>query len=184
MNPNSRPPTPEPGGMRGSSRMHDPSEAEHDRIRRRAMNIAFAVIVALNIAHAGWVGVGGWDWLTILLLNLAALPLGVGVKVFELRFKMATEEHQQALRDLPRRKRLEYAGYTALIVAALALNAGLVTWALVGVWLYDFITYYHSRPERMRHIYAVTKTLDELRGFPAPWAWPLPVLLWSFFRSL
>lgn len=159
--------------------MHDPSEAAHDRVRRRCMNAAFVVIVALNFAQWHWIGVHGWDWLSVLLLMVAAMPLGVAVKVFELRFKMAAEERQRALREIPVWKQAEFAGYALLAVAALTLNIERVSWALLGVWLYDFVTYYHDRPERMRHLYAVTKTLDELREFPAPWAWTLPALAWE-----
>ena len=162
-----------PGGMRGATRMHDPSEAEHDRRRRRVMNLAFVVIVVLNAAQLRYVGA---DWRRVLLLIIAAVPAGLAVKVFELRFKMAREERRQVLRELPAAK---FFAYATLAVVVFALDAALVTWALVGVWGYDFVTYYHDRPERMRHLYAVTKTLDELRDFPAPWAWTLPALVWE-----
>ena len=165
-----------PGGMRGATRMHDPSEAEHDRLRRRVMNIAFVVIVLLNAAQLRYVGA---DWRRVLLLIIAAVPAGLAVKVFELRFKMAREERRQVLRELPAAK---FFAYAVLAVVVFALDAPLVTWALVGVWGYDFVTYYHDRPERMRHLYAVTKTLDELRDFPAPWAWTLPALVWEIVR--
>lgn len=176
-----RPEDAAPGGMRGSARMFDPSEAAHDRVRRRAMNAAFVVIALLNAVQLRFVGVAGWDWLRVLLLVIAAVPAGVAVKVFELRFKMAREERRRALRELPAAKFLVYA---ALASVVFALDAPLVTWALLGVWLYDFVTYYHDRPERMRHLYAVTKTLDELRDFRAPWAWPLPALAVELARWL
>ena len=162
--------------MRGATRMHDPSEAEHDRLRRRVMNIAFVVIVLLNAAQLRYVGA---DWRCVLLLIIAAVPAGLAVKVFELRFKMAREERRQVLRELPAAK---FFAYATLAVVVFALDAALVTWALVGVWGYDFVTYYHDRPERMRHLYAVTKTLDELRDFPAPWAWTLPALVWEIVQ--
>jgi hypothetical protein len=179
-----RPTDAAPGGMGGATRMHDPSESAHDRTRRRAMNVAFVVIVALNFAQWRWIGVHGWDWLSVLLLMVAAMPLGMVVKVFELRFKMATEERQRALRELPLRKKAEFGAYALLAIAALTLNIERVSWALLGIWLYDFVTYYHDRPERIRHLYAVTKTLDELREFPVPWAWTLPAVAFEVVRRL
>jgi hypothetical protein len=178
---NERPDNVAPGGMGGATRMHDPSEAEHDRVRRRLMNVAFFVIALLNAAQLRYVGAHGWDWLRVLLLIVAAIPAGLAVKIFELRFKMADAERRQVIRELPEGKFLAYAG---LATVAFGLCAPLVTWALVGIWLYDFVTYYHDRPERMRHLYAVTKTLDELRGFRAPWVWTLPVLAWEAGRRL
>ena len=169
-----------PGGMRGATRMHDPSEATHDRVRRHTMNIAFIVIVFLNFLQWHWVTpVRGWDWLSVALFIIAAAPLGLAVKVFELRFKMARNERRRALRELPSRKQAGFALYSVLFVVALVLRVERWTWALVGIWACDFVTYYHDRPERMRHLYAVTKTLDELREFPAPWAWTLPALGWE-----
>jgi hypothetical protein len=170
--------------MRGASRMSDPSEADHDQMRRRLMNIAFVVIVLLNFAQLRYVGVAGWDWLNVLLLIVAGVPLGLAVKVFELRFKMAGEERRRVLRELPVRKKIEFAAYSALVTVVFALQPLFFTWMFLGVWLYDFITYYHDRPERMRHLYAVTKTLDELRDFRAPWAWALPALVWEICRRL
>ncbi len=167
-----------PGGMRGATRMHDPSEAEHDRVRRRVMNIAFVAIVLLNAAQLRYVGA---DWRRVLLLIVAAGPAGLAVKIFELRFKMAREERRQVLRELPIGK---FVAYAALAMVVFALDAPLVTWALFGVWGYDFVTYYHDRPERMRHLYAVTKTLDELREFRAPWAWTLPAIGFEVGRRL
>src|SRR5712672_1834203 len=98
-----------PGGMGGSGRMHDPSEAEHDRVRRRWMNIAFIGIVLLNIVQSRAAKIHGWEWLEALLLAVAAVPLGIEVKVFELRFKMAREEREQLLGELPKRRQLEFA---------------------------------------------------------------------------
>ena len=136
------------------------------------MNIAFVVILLVNVFVSG-------DWLRILLLIIAAIPAGIAIKVFELRFKMAADERRQVLRELPVRKWVVYA---LLVLPVFFLDASLVTWALFGFWGYDFVTYYHDRPERMRHLYAVTKTLDEVREFRAPWAWALPALAWEIIR--
>ena len=83
-------------------------------------------------------------------------------------------KHRLVLRELPTRQKIEFAIYGALVTFVIAAQLFSLAWALWGVWLYDFVTYYHDRPERMRHLYAVTKTLDELRDFRAPWAWALP----------
>ena len=163
--------------------MHDPSEAAHDRVRRRAMNIAFVVIVLLNVGQLKLVGVHGWGWLSVLLIVIAAAPLGIAIKVFELRFKMATTERVRMLGELPVRKKAEFAIYAALSIPVFAVEAPLLSWALLGIWLYDFVTYYHDRPERIRHVYSVAKTLDELREFPAPWAWVMPALVWTLARQ-
>jgi hypothetical protein len=179
-----RPSDAAPGGMHGASRMYDPSEAEHDRLRRRLMNIAFVAILLLNLAQLHWIGVHGWDWLSVLFLIIATAPLGLTVKIFELRFKMATTERRRVLRELPGRTKAEFVAYAILVVVVFALESLLFTWALWGIWLYDFITYYHDRPERMRHLYSVMKTLDDLRDFRAPWAWTLPVLVWEIVRRL
>jgi hypothetical protein len=174
-----RPTDAAPGGMGGATRMHDPSEIAHDRVRRRTMNIAFVVIALLNATQLWLLGVHGWDWLSVLLIVVAAVPLGLAAKVFELRFKMSREERTRMLSELPVRKKIQFTIYAALVVSAFAIQVKFLSWALVGAWLYDFVTYYHDRPERMRHVYAVAKTLDELREFPAPWAWALPALAWA-----
>jgi hypothetical protein len=184
MNPTSRPADAAPGGMSGATRMHDPSEAAHDRVRRRCMNVAFVLIVALNVVQWRLVGVHGCDWIMAVLLAVAAAPLGMAVKVFELRFKMAADERRRMLREVPAHKQAEWLAYTLLAVVALAWQGTLATWALWGLWAYDFFTYYHDRPERMRHVYAVAKTLDELRGFPMPWAWTLPAIAWEVVKRL
>src|SRR5439155_8323438 len=114
------------------------------------------------------VGVHGWGWLSVLLIVIAAAPLGIAIKVFELRFKMATAERVRMLGELPVRKKAEFAIYAALSIPVFAVEAPLLSWALLGIWLYDFVTYYHDRPERIRHVYSVAKTLDELREFPVP----------------
>jgi hypothetical protein len=182
MTSSNRPNDAAPGGMHGATRMHDPSEALHDRTRRRWMNVAFVVILVASLAQAHWIGMHGWDWLSVPLLMVATVPLGLTVKMFELRFKMARSERQLVLRELPQSRKLELVVYGAFAVAVFALQPKLTTWALWGVWLYDFVSYYHDRPERIRHLYAVTKILDELRDFPAPWAWALPSLAWELVR--
>jgi hypothetical protein len=182
MKPTLRPAESAPGGMAGSARMHDPSEAAHDRVRRRLMNAAFVLIALANAAQLRWIGVHGRQWLDVALVIVAAAPLGVGVRVFELRFKTATDERRRMLREVPARKKLEWLVYAALVLTVITMHAPLLTWALAGVWLNDFVTYYHDRPERMRHLYAVTKTLDEVRKFRAPWAWTLPALVVAIAR--
>jgi hypothetical protein len=183
MNPSPRPSDAAPGGMRGATRMHDPSEAAHDRTRRRWMNGAFVVLVAATLAQLRWIGVRGWDWLDAALLIIAAAPLGLAVKIFELRFKMAATERRRVLRELPTRKKIEFAIYSVLSLFVFLWQPVSLLWEWWGLWLYDFVTYYHDRPERMRHLYAVTKTLDEIRGFRVPWAWALPALAWEIFRT-
>jgi len=182
-NPSPRPIDPAPGGMGGATRMHDPSEAEHDRTRRRWMNAAFVAILLANFAQLRLVGVHGRDWISLPLLMVAAIPLGLTVKMFELRFKMADDERRLVLGELPTARKIALVAYGTVATAAFALQPRLLSWALWGLWLYDFITYYHDRPERIRHLYAVTKILDELRGFPVPWAWPVPALIWGLVRK-
>jgi hypothetical protein len=148
------------------------------------MNAAFVVMLAATIAQFHWISVRGWDWLGVAPLIIAAAPLGLAVKIFELRFKMAAAERRLVLRELPTRQKIEFAIYGALVTFVFAAQPFSVAWALWGVWLYDFATYYHDRPERMRHLYAVTKTLDELRDFRAPWAWALPALAYEILRTI
>ena len=168
--------------MGGATRMYDPSERQHDRLRRCLMNVAFVIILLLNLVQIRWVGVHGADWLRALFLVLAAVPLGLSVKVFELRFKMAAEERRRVLRELPRRKKVELVAYAILVTLVFAWDSLWFTWGLLGIWLYDFVTYYHDRPERIRHLYAVLKTLDDLRGFRVPWVWTLPALTFELAR--
>ena len=87
--------------------MHDPSEAEHDQRRRWWMNIAFVGIAFLNAAQLWFIGVHGWNWLAVITIVVAGVPLGLAVKVYELRFKMARAEREQLLRELPKRRQLE-----------------------------------------------------------------------------
>lgn len=171
-----------PGGMRGATRMHDPSEAAHDRTRRRLMNAAFVVILLATLAQLHWGDPRGCTWLGALFLVSAGVPLGLTVKVFELRFKMAAAERRAVLRELPARRKIALMAYAVLASIAFAQQPYSIVWPLWGVWLYDFVTYYHDRPERIRHLYAVTKTMDELRQFPVPWVWTLPALAWEIFK--
>ena len=184
MSPFHRPSDAAPGGMRGVTRMHDPSEAAHDRVRRRCMNAAFAVILAVTITQVTWIGVHTRDWLGAILACIAAAPLGLAVKVFELRFKMAAAERRLVLRELPNRQKIQFAIHGVLVILVFLLQPFSLPWLLWGIWLYDFVTYYHGRPERMRHLYAVTKTLDEFRDFRAPWAWALPALAWEILKTI
>jgi len=171
-----------PGGMSGSGRMHDPSEAEHDRRRRLLMNLAFGGIAVVTALQWYWLGVRGGEWLLVAMLIVAAVPAGLAAKVFELRFKMACEERRRMLREIPTGKQVEFLVYAGLVCVVFALAGALTPWALWGFWFYDFVTYYHNRPERMRHMYAVALTLDELRDFRVPWAWTLPALAWEILR--
>jgi hypothetical protein len=72
--------------------------------------------------------------------------------------------------------------YSVAVIVVFAWEPYSCPSALWGLWLYDFVTYYHDRPERLRHLYAVTRTLDELRAFRVPWAWVLPALSWEILR--
>lgn len=170
--------------MGGGSRMHDPSEAAHDRVRRRLMNIAFVMLAGLHVVLWRWIGVTGWAWVNVLSLVLAGVPLGLTVKLVELRFKMSADERRRALDEIPVRRNLELAGYALVLMAALVLNSLYLTWPLWGMWLHDFVSYYHDRPHRMRHIYAVTMILDELRSFPCPWLWPVPAAIVAVVQLL
>ncbi|HTS17190.1 MAG TPA: hypothetical protein VMP11_06420 [Verrucomicrobiae bacterium] len=182
MTSSNRPGNAAPGGMGGATRMYDPSEAAHDRTRRRLMNLAFVIMVLATFVEIRWVGAHGCTFLEAVLLLVAGVPLGLGVKTFELRFKMATAERQAVLRELPIRRKLELVAYGLLACIVIAQQSYAIVWPLWGVWIYDFVTYYHDRPERIRHLYAVTKIIDELRHFPAPWAWTFPALAWEIFR--
>ena len=164
--------------------MPDPSEAAHDRVRRWLMNLAIFMIVPLNVVQWRVAELTGWDWLEAGLLAVAAAPLGLAVKVYELRFKMARPERERMLNELPRHRQLALAAHVLLLVVACVGGLHVVTFGLWGIWLYDFVTYYHDRPERMRHLYAIAKTLDELRDFPAPWAWVLPALAAQLIRAV
>jgi hypothetical protein len=177
-----RPDDAAPGGMRGTMRLYDPSEARQDRMRRRLMNAAFVLMLVATMAQLHWEQPHPGTWLGAGLLIVAGVPLGLTVKIFELRFKMAAAERRAVLRELPARRKMELLFYGLLTCVVLVQQSRGVLWPLWGVWLYDFISYYHDRPERIRHLYAVTRIMDELRQFPAPWVWPLPALAWEIFR--
>jgi hypothetical protein len=168
--------------MRGATRMHDPSEAAHDRTRRRLMNVALVAILLATLGQLHWANPHQRTFLGALLLIVAGIPLGLAIKIFELRFKMAAAECRTVLRELPTRRKTDLILYGVLASVAFALQPDNILWPIWGAWLYDFVTYYHDRPERIRHLYTVTKILDELRRFPMPWLWPLPALAWEFFR--
>jgi|SRR5579862_807464 len=184
MTTSNRPENAAPTGMGGATRMYDPSEAAHDRMRRRCMNVAFLVILLATLAQWHWARVHGWDWVNVALLIVAAMPLGLAVKIFELRFKMAATERQAVLRELPKDTEVGFMIYSVVVILVMAMEPFPPAWVLWGIWLYDFVTYYHDRPERIRHLYAVTKTLDEIRDFRAPWAWALPALIWEIVRMI
>jgi hypothetical protein len=148
MNSSLRPTEEAPGGMGGSQRMPDPGEAQRDRQRRRWMMVGLLLIAGLNVLDL-WLIQPEWrDWCTVLLLAVAAVPLGLAVKVFELRFQMSRDERQQVLREVPARKQAEFVVYALLLTVLFGRNVWHVSWGLLGVWLYDFITYYHDRPGR------------------------------------
>lgn len=171
------PSPPPPAAMGGTQRMVDPSETEHDLRRRRWMNIGFLLILVLGAAEWRWFGIRGWDAVRLVALVLAGVPLSMTVRVFELRFKLAADERQTLLRQLPRRVQWRWVGYALVLLLAVATAGGQLAAVLLGMWGADFVGYYHDRPQRMRHLYAVTATLDDLRDFPAPWAWVVPALV-------
>lgn len=82
------------------------------------------------------------------------------------------------------RKQLEFVAYSLLTATAFTLNPQCAAGGLLGIWFYDFVTYYHSRQERIRHLYAITKILDELREFKTPWIWPIPSLILEIINRL
>jgi hypothetical protein len=57
-----------------------------------------------------------------------------------------------------------------------------IVWPLWGVWLYDFITYYHDRPERIRHLYAVTRNNGRTSPVSRAMGLDAPALAWEIFR--
>lgn len=146
------------------------------------MNAALVLLVGFSIVHWRWGGLTATDAPMVLALVVAGWPLGLGVKVFELRFKVSTEQRRQFLREIPLRRQLVWTGYVVLLLAVLTLERRLAGWALWGAWLQDFWSYYRYRPERLRHLYAVVRTLEELRRFPVPWAWVLPAVLLVVLR--
>lgn len=183
MKPTPRPPDAAPGGMGGIQRMPDPTEREHDRIRRRIMNIAFGILLIAGILSSMHRELRIWDGVSGLLVFVAGIPLGLGIKIIELRFKMAGDEWYRVLRDIPFGRRTELLATGGLVLATLIWLPGAWVAMLTGAWAYDFVTYYHDRPQRLRHLYNVVMILDELRGFPRPWLWPLPAWLWGLWWS-
>ena len=160
--------------MGGMQRQPDPSELEQDRARRWWMNIAF-VALAGGCAMSG-AGVGQWLGL------VAGLPLGVAIKLAEMRVKVAPEEFKLFVKELSGYRIADFVIWLGVAGAGIFKQPLALAWMLAGAWLYDFITYYRHRPERLRHLYAVTMAIDCFRGFHAPWLYPLPLLAWSIWR--
>jgi|GEM_PF-1934913 len=178
--------------MGGITRMHDPSELAHDRVRRRVMNIAFALIlvgIGFDLYTFGWSARRG---AFILAWIVASLPLSLFARLVELRFKMSRAELRQVLGEVTRSTRLllavffvawavvvlfvQHAPRCFTIAGVTPLSGVGLAWALFGAWLGDFFTYFRYRHERLRHIYMVTATLEDLRGFKKEIAYP-PVAL-------
>lgn len=175
--------------MGGITRMRDPSELEHDRVRRRVMNIAFALIliaIGFDLYTFGWnirraVFIAAWV--------IASAPLSLFVRLAELRFKMSREELRQVLREIPSKTLALIAVFFVAWLAAIVLIqhaprfldlqeiaplAGIgFAWALLGAWLADFFTYFRYRHERLRHIYMVAATLEDVRGFKKQILFPI-----------
>ncbi|MBI5394066.1 MAG: hypothetical protein HZA91_02090 [Verrucomicrobia bacterium] len=159
--------------MGGSHRQPDPSELGQDRARRWWMNLAF-VVLAGGCAMSG-AGVSQWLGL------VAGLPLGVVINLAEMRAKVAPEEFKLFVKELPGSRIAEFVVWLGVAGAGIFVQPRVLAWMLAGAWLYDFITYYRHRPERLRHLYAVTMAIDGFRGFHVPWAYPLPLLAWALF---
>jgi hypothetical protein len=176
--------------MGGIVRMHDPTEREHDRVRRRLMNLSFLLLLLLLLLDGVLYGLTARKFLWMLAWAIASVPLALGVRVFELRFKMAAQEWTRVLRELLRHATVSLSicvllgfGVVAVVPTLATMSGGVApihaldgVWVLFGVWLSDFLTYYRHRPERMRHLYMVTATLDDLRGFRRGMLWPLSAL--------
>lgn len=160
--------------MGGTRRQPDPSELEQDRARRWRMNLAF-VVLAAGCAMSG-AGVGQ------LLGLVAGLPLGVAIKLAEMRGKVAPEEFKLFVKELSGYRIAEFVAWLGVAGAAIFKQPLAFAWLLAGAWLYDFVTYYRHRPERLRHLYAVTMAIDHFRGFHVPWAYPLPLLAWAIWE--
>jgi len=177
--------------MGGITRMHDPSELAHDRVRRRVMNSAF-LLIALLIGVDLWFC--GLNWRRVLLVVgwvVGALPLALLVRACELRFKMAQEEWRRVISELPPRARGSFAFYLGLwMTTAVGLPLWLgkasggslwqpwdISWSLAGIWASDFFTYFRHRHERLRHLYMVTAALDDMRSFRNGVFCAMPALL-------
>ncbi len=180
------PPTrPSESTMGGTRRMDDPSERRQDRLRRAGMNVVLVLIIAAAAAQVTITGLAGWRWLLAGLLVIGGTPLAMYPRVFELRFKMSREERRQAVAQLPAPAKTAWVIYAVLVTGLVLVSGDLVVWILPGAWARDFVTYYHDRPQRMRHLYAITATLDDLRSWRRPWTWTLPGwawVAWSAFR--
>jgi hypothetical protein len=178
--------------MGGITRMHDPSELAHDRVRRRVMNIAFAFIllaVGFDLYTFGW---NARRAAFIVAWMLASVPLSLFVRLVELRFKMSREELRQVLREIPSRTLALMAVFFVAWIAVVFLiqhalrfldNSGIapiagigLAWALLGAWLADFFTYFRYRHERLRHIYMVVATLEDIRSFKKEILFPIIAL--------
>jgi hypothetical protein len=161
--------------MGGTQRQPDPSELEQDCARRWWMNLAFIVLAAGCVMSGAGVG----QFLGI----VAGLPLGVAIKLAEMRPKVASEEFKLFVRELSGYRIAEFVGWLGVAGAAIFKQPLAFAWLLAGAWLYDAVTYYRHRPERLRHLYAVTMAIDYFRGFHAPWAYPLPLLAWAIWKT-
>ena len=161
--------------MGGIHRQEDPSEFTQDRVRRRWLNIAF-IVLAAACAMSG-AGVAQ------LLGLIAGLPLGVMIKLAEMRAKVAPAEFKLFFKELPSYRIAEFVAWLGLVGAAIFKQPHALAWLFAGAWLYDFATYYRHRPERLRHLYAVTMAIDYFRGFHAPWAYPLPLLALAMWKG-
>jgi hypothetical protein len=189
--PMERPTTPSPS-MGGITRMHDPSELAHDRVRRRAMHIAFAINLVAVAFDLYTFGISVRRAAFIVAWMFASIPLAIFPRLVELRFKMSGAELRLVLKEIPIAVRLLFAAFLVLWVACVffhqltphipivsnraAVSGISIAWALFGVWLADFFTYFRYRHERLRHIYAVAATLEDLRGFKKESLCPLIAL--------
>ncbi len=168
--------------MGGTRRMDDPSERAQDALRRSWMNRFLLLIILLVTGQVMITGLAGARLGQATLLLVAGVPLAICPRVFELRFKMSLAERRQSLAELPFQAKAAWVIYAAQLTGLVLLAGDLAVWILPAAWCRDFLTYYHDRPQRMRHLYAITATLDELRAWRRPWAWGLPAwagVAWS-----
>ncbi len=171
--------------MGGTRRMDDPSERIHDRRRRWLMNAVLVMILAAVVVQWRSTGLAGWRVLEAVLLVCAGVPLAITPRVWEIRFKMSRAEYREALTQLPRSCLVGWVVYGLLVVGIVLGARDLAVWMLPGAWAVDFVSYYHDRPQRMRHLYAITSTLDDLRNRRTPpWCWALPVIGWWLWLAL
>jgi hypothetical protein len=179
--------------MGGITRMHDPSELAHDRVRRRVMHIAFAFVLIAIVCDLYTFGISVRRAAFIIAWIIASIPLAIFPRLVELRFKMSGGELRRVLKEIPLRPRLHIAVVIVLwgasvlfhqvapridILADHAAISGIsIAWALFGVWLADFFIYFRHRDERLRHIYMVAAALEDVRGFQKEILCPLIALL-------